>query len=67
MRRAFRIYDEDDTGMIEFADLRRVSNELNENLTDEEIHGMIYEADKDGDGKVSIDEFLRMMRKAGLI
>ena len=28
LRRAFRIYDEDDTGLIEFHDLRRVANEL---------------------------------------
>ena len=67
LRRAFRIYDEDDTGMIEFADLRRVANELNEKLTDEEIHAMIYEADRDRDGEVSIDDFLRLMRKAGLM
>ena len=67
LRRAFRIYDEDDTGMIEFADLRRVANELNEKLTDDEIKGMIYEADRDRDGEVSIDEFLRIMRKAGLM
>ena len=30
LEKAFRIYDQDDTGLIEFYDLRRVANELNE-------------------------------------
>ena len=30
LRKAFRIYDQDDTGLIEFDDLRRVANELTE-------------------------------------
>jgi Ca2+-binding EF-hand superfamily protein len=28
---------------------------------------MIYEADKDKDGEVSVDEFLRLMKKAKLM
>ena len=34
---------------------------LGERLTDEEAHQMIREADLDGDGLVSYDEFVRMM------
>ena len=67
LRRSFRIYDEDDTGKISFVDLKRVATELNANLTDDDIRGMIFEADRDRDGEVSQDEFLRIMRKAGLI
>ncbi len=37
LRRAFRIYDDDDTGLIEFRDLRRVANEIEEGVTDEDI------------------------------
>ena len=55
LTRAFRIYDEDDTGLIEFADLRRVANELDhQNLTDDEIKGMIYEATHDYNGTVTL-------------
>jgi len=36
-------------------------------LTDEEIRGMIYEADRDRDGEVGLDEFLVLMRKARLM
>ncbi|XP_032684661.1 caltractin isoform X2 [Odontomachus brunneus] len=64
--RAFRLFDDDDTGKISFKNLKRVANELGETLTDEEIQEMIDEADKDGDGEISQEEFLRIMRKACL-
>jgi centrin-1 len=43
-----------------------VAKELGENLTDEEIQEMIDEADRDGDGQVSEEEFMRIMRKTSL-
>ena len=43
--------------------LKRVANELGENLTDEELQEMIDEADRDGDGAISQEEFYRVMRK----
>lgn len=64
--RAFRLFDDDDTGKISFQNLKRVAIELGEDLTDEEIQEMIDEADKDGDGEISQEEFLRIMKKACL-
>lgn len=64
--RAFRLFDDDDTGTISFKNLKRVAHELGENLTDEEIQEMIDEADKDGDGEISQEEFLKIMRKTCL-
>ncbi len=56
LRRAFRIYDEDDTGLIEFQDLRRVANELDQApVSDEEIYQMLYEATLDRNGKVTME------------
>jgi centrin-1 len=40
--------------------------ELGENLTDEELQEMIDEADRDGDGEVNKEEFLRIMQKTQL-
>ena len=46
--------------------MKRVSKELGENLTDEELQEMIDEADMDGDGEVNESEFLRIMKKTEL-
>ncbi|KAL4648861.1 centrin-2 [Arapaima gigas] len=64
--KAFRLFDDDETGKISFRNLKRVAKELGENLTDEELQEMIDEADRDGDGEVSQQEFLRIMKKTSL-
>ena len=58
--KAFRLFDDDDTGKITFRNLKRVAKELGENMTDEELQEMIDEADRDGDGEINEDEFLKV-------
>ena len=43
-----------------------MARELGENMTDEELMEMIEEADRDGDGEISEEEFLRIMKKTNL-
>ena len=64
--KAFRLFDYDQTGKISFRNLKRVAKELGENMTDEELQEMIDEADRDGDGEISEEEFLRIMKKTSL-
>ncbi|KAJ3292604.1 Centrin-1 [Borealophlyctis nickersoniae] len=64
--KAFRLFDDDETGKISFKNLKRVAKELGENLTDEELQEMIDEADRDGDGEINEEEFLRIMKKTNL-
>merc|ERR1711972_1081826 len=64
--KAFRLFDDDETGFITLKNLRRVAKEIGENMTDEELQEMIDEADRDGDGQVSEEEFLRIMKKTSL-
>ncbi|KAF4533354.1 hypothetical protein B566_EDAN002751 [Ephemera danica] len=64
--KAFRLFDDDNSGYITFANLKRVAKELGENVADEELQEMIDEADGDNDGKVSQDEFLKIMKKTCL-
>lgn len=75
MIKAFRMFDDDDTGTISFRNLKRFAKELGENMTDEEINEMLDEAhpeplpEKGPDGKpvpndVSREEFFRIMSEA---
>ena len=66
MLKAFRLFDDDETGKISFKNLKRVAKELGENMTDEEIQEMIDEADRDGDGEINEEEFMRIMKKTNL-
>jgi centrin-1 len=62
----FFFFDDDETGKISFKNLKRVAKELGERMTDEELQEMIDEADRDGDGEVNEEEFLRIMKKTNL-
>merc|ERR1712146_393307 len=64
--KAFRLFDDDETGKISFKNLKRVAKELGERMTDEELQEMIDEADCDGDGEVNEEEFLRIMKRTNL-
>ena len=66
MLKAFRLFDDDESGKISFKNLKRVAKELGENMTDDEILEMIEEADRDGDGEIGEEEFMRIMRKTNL-
>ncbi|KAF9565990.1 hypothetical protein EC968_003959 [Mortierella alpina] len=64
--RVFQLFDGQDNGVIRLEDLRRVASDLGLSMTDSELREMIEEADKDGDGGVSEQEFARVMKKVGL-
>merc|ERR1712063_170848 len=64
--KAFRLFDDDETGKVSLRNLKRVAKELGENMTDEELAEMIEEADRDGDGEINEEEFLRIMKKTSL-
>ncbi|KAG8184631.1 hypothetical protein JTE90_022679 [Oedothorax gibbosus] len=64
--KAFQLFDNDNTGKISYANLKRVAQELGETISEEELREMIQEADRDGDGEVNQEEFLRIMKKTCL-
>ncbi|CAD8177345.1 unnamed protein product [Paramecium pentaurelia] len=53
--------DKDGNELISIPELRCAMKNQGEKLTDNEIEDMIEEADKDGDGYISYEEFVRMM------
>ena len=64
--KAFKLFDEDNSGNISLRNLRRVARELGENLSDEELQAMIDEFDKDGDGAINESEFLGIMKQTSI-
>ncbi len=66
MMKVFKLFDDDETGRISFKNIKRVCRELGENFSDDEIREMIEEGDKDNDGEVGEEEFIRIMKKTAL-
>ena len=64
--KVFALFDDDNTGGISFKNLKRVATELGENLSDEELQEMIDEADRDQDGEIGLDDFIKIMKKTNL-
>ncbi|CAN6303766.1 unnamed protein product [Urochloa humidicola] len=61
LREAFDVIDKDQDGYISATELRQVMTNLGEKVTDQEVEEMMREADTDGDGRVSFEEFKRRM------
>jgi len=59
--RAFRQFDQDKSGRISFENLKRVTRDLGESMTDEELLEMIQAADVNRSGMVTPDEFWRVL------
>jgi centrin-1 len=66
MMKAFQLFDDDETGKISFKNLKRVSKDLGENMADSDLQEMIDEADREGTGEVSVEDFMKLMKKADL-
>ncbi|KAG2667618.1 hypothetical protein I3760_15G124500 [Carya illinoinensis] len=58
---AFRLYDQDQNGLISAAELHLVLNRLGMKCSIEDCHRMIRSVDSDGDGNVNFEEFEKMM------
>ena len=59
----FALYDDERTGFISIKNLRRVAQELNENVSEEELQELITRADTDCDGLVSEEEFYTILTR----
>ena len=57
----FALYDSDKTGYITVQDLRRVANDMGQEVSEDDLEFMIKRADEDKDGRVSKDEFFNLL------
>lgn len=62
IERAFRLFDVEGKQAISLDNLKRVAQELHENIDEGELEAMIDEFDLDGDGLISLEEFVSIMR-----
>jgi centrin-1 len=63
INKIFMLYDDERTGFISVKNLRRVANDLGENVPEEELEELIKRADTDGDGLVSEEEFYTILTR----
>ena len=63
INKVFPLYDDEKTGYLSVKNLRRVAQELGENISEEELQEMIDRADTDRDGLVSADEFYTILTR----
>ncbi|CAN6466675.1 unnamed protein product [Victoria cruziana] len=61
MQSAFHLFDVDGDGKISGEEVYKVLRRLGESCSLEECKRMVKRVDKDGDGKVDIQEFMAMM------
>jgi len=61
LKEAFRLYDKEGQGFISTKILKQILHEIDENLSETELDGIIEEVDEDGSGTVDFDEFMEMM------
>lgn len=57
LMKIFKIFDVSKKGRISQADLKKIADELGQEMTDEELRKMIKKADKDDDGLVNFEDF----------
>lgn len=61
LKEAFRLYDKEGNGFIPTSCLKEILRELDDQLSNADLDGMIQEIDSDGSGTVDFDEFMEMM------
>jgi calmodulin len=61
LKEAFRLYDKEGNGFIPTSCLKEILKELDDQLSNADLDGMISEIDSDGSGTVDFDEFMEMM------
>merc|ERR1712066_149308 len=67
LKSAFELFDVDQQGGISVANLRRIARELDLAPTEDDLRAMVDEFDSDGDGLVSLDDFVQIMTGEALL
>lgn len=63
MKEEFQTFDVDQDGFITAPELRYVMTKDGDTITDEHVRYVIEECDVDGDGRISYEEFVKLVDK----
>ena len=61
LKKRFEMFDKDGDGRITADEVRAILKQLGDELCDDEVDDVIREADTDGDGTISFEEFAAAM------
>jgi len=61
LQKAFRLFDSNSKGTVDQADLRRIADQIGENIEDDELADMIYYADTSGSSQIGPEDFVKIV------
>ena len=61
IRAVFNQFDKDRSGYITAAELKEVLSKMGRSYSKSEVENMIRTVDRDGNGKISIEEFAQLL------
>lgn len=66
IRKAFKLFDTDNSGKISLRNMRAITQELGEDIQDDELQAMIEEFDRNEDGFIDESEFMSIMKQTSI-
>jgi len=66
IRKAFKLFDTDNSGKISLRNMRAITQELGEDIQDDELQAMIEEFDRNDDGFIDESEFMSIMKQTSI-
>ncbi|XP_026479425.1 caltractin-like [Ctenocephalides felis] len=64
--KSFRLFDDDETGRITLENMQRVAEELGVDATNDQLQEMLDDADTQGNGYITAEEFIAEIMKTSL-
>ena len=67
MKKAFQIFDSDNSGHISLNELKNVMEQVGGELNELELNQMLKKADVNGDTQIDYQEFIQLLKEKGIL